>query len=123
MNENGLVTFTGEQTNVKITATANDGSGKTAIVTITPVNMATFLYSYEKNLTDLTGGQAATYYVCSDLTDADENTTYMNPNVIEWYLSDAHGDAITAHPYASITAAGKLTTKAVETTSTVYLMA
>ncbi len=124
VDEYGYVSFTGVEKNVIITAKANDSSGKTASVTITPVNMASYLYSYEKNLTDLTGGQSATYYVCSDLTDNPaNNTTYMNPNVIEWYLSDAGGNAITSHPYASITAAGKLTTKAVENTSTVYLMA
>ena len=120
VDENGLVTFTGEQSSVKITAAAGDGSGKTATVTITPVEMATELYSYGENQTNLTGGQTATYYVYSDLTGEDE---YVASGLVEWYLSDADGNAITAHPYASITTAGKLTTKVVETTSTVWLMA
>lgn len=115
--ENGLVAFTGKTGKVTITMTANFGSKTTASVTFQVVALAQEILPGEGNPGTLIGGSSASFTV------TDETGTTLKSSAVKWFLCDQTGEAIDAHPYASITAAGKLTTKAVADETEVYLMA
>ena len=101
VDENGVVSFTGTAGTVKITATAADGSGKKAIVTITALEMIQNIEMAEGSADEILGGKSATY------TAVDENGTKLKASQVTWSMSEEYA------PYASINAKGKLTTKVV----------
>ncbi len=118
VDENGWVSFTGEKLGkVKITVTANYGAKKTAIVTFNVAQLPQEIFASETNPTVLVGGGSGAYTV----TDYEGNV--LKATQVKWYLSDEYGEAIASHPYATLTAAGKLTTKAVADETKIYLMA
>ena len=118
VDDNGYVTFTGDKTGkVKITATANYGVSKSAVMTFNVVALPQELFSSESNPDVLSGGSSATF------TATDAEGTVLKSTAVKWFLCNEDGTPLAAHPYASITAAGKLTTKAVADETLVYLMA
>ena len=117
VEEDGTVTFTGATGTVKITMTTAFGSQKTAVTTFNVVALPQQIRSSESNVTTLIGGSSATYTV------TDETDTVLKSSAVRWFLCDKDGQPITSHPYAALTAAGKLTTKAVADETKVYLMA
>jgi len=118
VDDNGYVTFTGEKTGkVKITMTANYGAKKAAVVTFNVAALPQEILASASNPTVLVGGSSGTY------TATDAQGTVLKNTAVAWFLCDEAGNAIASHPYASITAAGKLTTKAVADDINVYLMA
>ena len=118
VDDNGYVTFTGDKTGkVKITATANYGVSKSAVMTFNVVALPQELFPSESNPTVLSGGSSATF------TATDAEGTVLKNTAVKWFLCNEDGTPLAAHPYASITAAGKLTTKAVADETLVYLMA
>lgn len=117
VDENGLVTFTGTPGTVKITATANYGSKQTASITIKAAELVQEIAPASTAVTELIGGKSATYTV------VDGNGNAVKSSAVKWFLCDEDGNAIGSYPYASISAKGKLTTKAVQDIYQVYLMA
>ena len=118
VDEGGWVSFTGEKLGkVKITMTANFGAKKTAVVTFNVTELPQEIFASESNPAILVGGGSGTYTV----TDAEGSA--LKSTQVTWYLSDENGEAIASHPYAAVTAAGKLTTKAVADETKVWLMA
>lgn len=117
VDEHGNVSFTGIPGTVKITATAQMGGKKTASVTIKAVELTQSIAPAANTVTELIGGKSATYTV------TDDNGTVMKSSAVTWFLCDENGSAIESHPYASINAKGKLTTKVVADETQVYLMA
>ena len=119
VDENGIVTLTGTKTGkVKFTVSVNCGAKKTAVVTFNVVDLPQNILPSESNVTALIGGSAGTYTVY----DGDTGEA-LKSSAVKWYLCDENGTAIETHPYASITTAGKLSTKAVADETKVYLMA
>ena len=110
------VNFLDKTGTVKLTATATDGSRQTAAVTIQTVELLQTV-SAEKESDVLIGGQTATYYAL------DETDSRVNASLVKWYLCDENGNKIDVHPYASINANGRLTTKTVAEPETVYIQA
>ena len=121
VDENGNVSFTGQTGKVTITMTAVFGSKKTAKVTFNVVSLAQSIASSESNASVLIGGSSASYTVCQ-VTDGQMGAA-LKSSAVTWYLCDKNGQAIASHPYAAVTAAGKLTTKTVADETKVYLMA
>ena len=120
VDDYGCVTFTGEKTGkVKITVTVNAGTKKTASVTFNVAALPQYIESDPANESYLTliGGSSAAYTVI------DEYGETLKSSAVKWFLSDEYGAPLDSHPYASVTAAGKLTTKAVADETKVYLMA
>ena len=117
VDDYGNVTFTGATGKVNITMTANFGSKKTVSLTFNVVALPQEIIASEANVTALIGGSTATY------TAADAEGNVMKSSAVKWFLCDKDGNAVATHPYASVTAAGKLTTKAVADPYNVYLMA
>ena len=115
--ENGVVAFTGKTGKVTITMTANFGSRKTATTTFHMMALAQEILPSEANARTLVGGSSASYTV------TDGAGTSLKSSAVKWFLCDQNGVSVASHPYASITAAGKLTTKAVADETKVYLMA
>lgn len=103
--EEGIVTI-GEKTGtVKITATANDGSKKKALVTITVLNM---IDGIEVDaVEEIVGGKTATFVA------KDENGTKLKSSQVTWSIPEEFA------AYATITTAGKLSTKVVQEAVTV----
>ena len=99
---NGLVTFLGETGTVKVTASAADGSKKSAAVTIEVVALTQNVKMAEDSVTELVGGESCTF----SAVDADTGTV-LTKTQLTWSLDDRYA------AYASITAAGKLTTREV----------
>ena len=100
VDENGIVSFTGTAGTAKITAAAADGSKKTATVTFTVADLLDgFEISGEK---ELVGGKSATYKALNEDTGK-----ALKSSQVTWSMDAQYA------PYASITAAGKLTTKKV----------
>ena len=119
--DSGEVVFTGKKTGtVKITMTANFGSAKdvTASVSFNVVKHPQKILA-SKTEAALIGGSSATYAVYDEL----QQDKALKSSVVEWYLCDESGAPIDFHPYASVTAAGKLSTKTVADPYMVYLMA
>ena len=117
VEEDGTVTFTGTTGTAKITMTTAFGSQKTAVMTFNVVALPQEICSSERNVTTLIGGSSTAYTV------TDETGAALKSSAVKWFLCDKDGQPITSHPYAAVTAAGKLTTKAVADETKVYLMA
>lgn len=118
--EEGIVAFTGKKTGkVKITMTANFGSTRdvTAAVTFHVAALEQEIHPDPDNAETLIGGSSAAYAV----TNKDGET--LKSSAVRWFLCDKDGAPIESHPYASVTAAGKLSTKAVAYATEAYLMA
>ena len=101
VDENGVVTFLKPGT-VRITATAADGSNKRAIVTITVIDMIEDIELDENSVTELVGGKFASFVAY------DENGKRLTAAQAVWSMDAKY------EPYASITTAGRLTTKVVQ---------
>ena len=100
---------------VTLTATTTDTSKKTAKVTINAVELLQEVHA-QKTEDNLIGGQSVTYALATNVK--------QDNNLVEWFLCDAAGNKLeAAHPYASITAKGKLTTKVVAEPETLYIRA
>ena len=121
VDEYGNVTFL-KPGRVIITMTANFGSARplTAKVTFNVVSLAQEIVSKSTNVTEMIGGTGANYTVY-DPTDPKQ--TALRSNAVKWFLCDKDGNPLASHPYATLTAAGRLTTKAVLDETKVYLMA
>lgn len=100
--DNGWVTFTGETKTVTITAKATDGSRKSASVTIMVVALPQNLEMAEDSVTELVGGASASFKAVDIDTEKPLTSTQ-----IAWSLDEEYA------PFASITVAGMLTTRAV----------
>lgn len=115
----GNVSFTGKAGTAKITVKTNFGSSASSVVTFNVVALAQEIVSSASNVTALIGGSSATYTVY----DPSISETALKNTTVEWFLCDKDGNAIESHPYAAISAKGKLTTKTVSDETKVYLMA
>ena len=107
VDENGLVTFTGEPGTVKITLTTQYGARKAASVTFKAMDLPQYLLPSDGTVTELIGGKSATYSV------TDEAGNALSAKEVQWFFVDEWGNLTDTCPYASINAKGKLTTKAV----------
>lgn len=122
VDNNGVVTFTGRKTgSVKITATANFGSKKdvAAAVTFNVVALPQRIFVPENYAAELIGGSSATYAAYDEQNPAKA----LKSSAVRWYLCDENGDPVAYHPYAAVSASGKLTTRGVADEDVVYLMA
>lgn len=100
VEDSGLVTFTGTEGAVKITASATDGSKKTASVTLRAVRLTQCIRIEGKS--SLIGGNSQTMTAINLQTEE-----LMKNTKVSWYLAEE--DA----PYASVSTKGKLTTRKV----------
>ena len=122
VDNDGVVTFTGNRTgSVKITATANFGSkyDVAATVTFDVAALPQKIFVPENHTAQLIGGSSATYAVYDEQNPAKA----LKASAVKWYLCDENGNPVAYHPYAAVSASGKLTTKAVADKDVVYLMA
>ncbi len=118
VDDSGTVTFTGRKTGeVTITVTADFGAEKTASVTFDVVNSTLALQPHEDNPYALIGGSKGTFLALAP------DGTALKTRDVQWFLCDEEGRPVDTNPYASITEAGRLTTKAVADPYVVYLMA
>lgn len=101
--DGGKVTFTGKTGKVTITATANDGSKASAKVIIDAVKLVQSVTLLEGE-SKLVGGKGTILKV----QDASNPGTALAASAVSWTLAD-EADA----GFAAVTAAGKVTTKAV----------